>query len=189
MQLQRRKQFSSTFYNSFASFVKSSYLSIYLFIYLFILFYFILFYFIYFSAKIQMSTYAFSAYEISDRTPSTGDTLVFTKTFVNENEAYSTRTGVYTAPCDGIYEFHATLTSDASYPKKYLYVEFKAGETSIGKFMVYDTVRDDSSSGSAIARLQKGTEVFLRVTTLHSRTRLLDDSYRMNSFNGHLISK
>ena len=156
--------------------MKSSYLFIYL--------------FIYFPAKIQTSTYAFSAYEISDTTPSTGDTLVFTKTFVNENGAYSTTTGIYTTPCDGIYEFHATLTSDASYPKKYLYVEYKAGATSIGKFMMYmyDTDRDASSSGSAIARLQKGTEVFLRVKTT-SGARLEDNAYRMNSFSGHLISK
>ena len=67
-------------------------------------------------------------------------------------------------------------------------MEYKAGATSIGKFMVYDTDRDASSSGSAIARLQKGTEVFIRVKTT-SGARLEDNAYRMNSFNGHLISK
>ena len=141
-----------------------------------------------FSAKVQTSTYAFSAYEISDTTPSTGDTLVFTKTFVNENGAYSTTTGIYTAPCDGIYEFHATIALSSK--NTWIAVEFKAGTTAIGKFPVGDYWMYVSSSGSAIALVTKGTEVFLRVTGLRSSgARLGDDTYRMNSFSGHLISK
>ena len=59
----------------------------------------------------------------------------------------------YTAPCDGVYEFHATLALEQEYPNKYFYVDFKAGATSIGKFMMNCTARDASSSGSVIARL------------------------------------
>ena len=107
----------------------------------------------------------------------------------SENGAYSITTGVYTAPCDGVYEFHATLALEQGYPKKCLYVDFKAGATSIGKFMMYCTARDASSSGSVIARLQTGTEVFLRVTAT-SGARLEDDNtIHMNNFSGHLISK
>ena len=82
--------------------------------------------------------------------------------------------------------FHATLTSNTN--GKAIHVEFKAGKRAIGKFQVVDTTSDRSSSGSATARLQKGAEVFLRVTSVSNGYRFRDDAHYMNSFSGHLIS-
>ena len=140
------------------------------------------------SAKIPESHYAFSAYDLSSLTPSHGDTLVFTQILVNEDGVYSTTTGKFTAPCDGVYEFHATLTIGVT--QKIVYVEFKAGERSIGRFNAYDYSSGNiSSSGSAIGRLLKGTQVYIRVTGVTSGfTFKEDNTYRMNTFSGHLIS-
>ena len=139
-----------------------------------------------FSAKIQTQSYAFSAHDLSASTPSIGYTLVFPQTLLNEDGMYSTTTGKYTAPCDGVYEFHSTLAS--SQAQNGVWVEFKAGDLVIGRFDVYDYRRSVSSSGSATARLGKGTEVYLRVTSVSSGFRFSEDAYRMNKFSGHLIS-
>ena len=141
------------------------------------------------SAKIPESHHAFSAYDLSSLTPSIGSTLVFTHTLVNEDDVYSTTNGKFTAPCDGVYEFHATLTSGSV--KKGIWVEFKAGEISIGKFNGMDyNYNHISSSGSAIGRLQKGIQVYIRVTSMHSGFTFREEStHYMNTFSGHLISK
>ena len=112
---------------------------------------------------------------------------MFTQTLVNEDGVYSTSTGVFTAPSDGVYEFHAKLTPASS--KKGVYVEFKAGTVSIGNFEVLDYYYAVSSSGSAIGRLVKGTQVYLRVTSVSTGFKFLEDSLRMSTFSGHLISK
>ena len=140
------------------------------------------------SARQQQPSYAFSVYDLSRARPSrVGDILVFTKTHLNEDGLYSTTTGKYTTSVNGIYVFHATLTSDIS--NKNIHVEFKAGGNAIGRFAVVDTASDITSSGSATARLQKGTEVYLRVTYVSSGYRFREDGHYMNSFSGYLISK
>ena len=111
---------------------------------------------------------------------------MFSKTLLNEDEVYSTTTGKFTAPCDGVYEFHSTLACRNQ--QKAVYVEFKAGDLAIGQFGVYDYARAMSSSGSAIARLRKGTEVYLRVTYVLTEFRFYEGALQMNTFSGHLIS-
>ena len=111
---------------------------------------------------------------------------MFTKSLVNEEGVYSTTTGKFTAPCDGVYEFHATLASNQN--KKRIYVEFKAGDVAIGRFGVGDYYYGIGNSGSAIARLRKGTEVYLRVTYKNTGFRVVDDALRMNTFSGHIIN-
>ena len=111
---------------------------------------------------------------------------MFPKTLLNEDGVYSTTTGKFTAPCDGVYEFHSTLASNSK--QKGVWVEFKAGDLVIGRFHVLDYGYIVSSSGSSIARLRKGTEVYLRVTSVSSGFRFQEDLYRMNTFSGHLIS-
>ena len=93
----------------------------------------------------------------------------------------------FTAPCDGLFEFHATLS--ASVANIALYVEFNAGGTAIGMFNVLDYDHWISSSGSAIGRLLKRTQVYLRVTLVNPGFSFIEDVYRMSTFSGHLISK
>ena len=104
---------------------------------------------------------------------------------LNEEGVYSTTTGMFTAPCDGVYEFHATLAINQN--QKNLWVEFKAGDIAIGRFGGYDYYSHVCVSGSAIARLQKGTQVYLRVTSVTSGVGFLEDIHRLNNFSGHLI--
>ena len=139
------------------------------------------------SAKVQQPTYAFSAYDLSAASgPGTGTILVFAKTHLSENSVYNTATGKFTAPVDGVFVFHATLHVDGI--RKYVHVDFNAGGKAIGHFMVGDDYNDDSSSGSAIAQLQKGTEVYLKVTKASSGITFRENAHGMSTFSGHLLS-
>ena len=111
---------------------------------------------------------------------------MFAKTHINENSVYNTATGKFTAPVDGVFVFHATLHVNVR--KKYIHVEFNAGGKAIGRYMVGDNYYDASSSGSAIAQLQKGTEVYLKVTSGNSGITFREDIYGMSTFSGNLLS-
>ena len=141
---------------------------------------------LYVSAMVQQPSYAFSAYDLSASRPSAGTTLVFAKTHLNENSVYNTATGKFIAPVDGVYVFHATLHVNGD--KKYIYVEFNAGGKAIGRFKVGDDYINASSSGSAIARLQKETEVYLKVTSAISGSSFREDTFGMSTFSGHILS-
>ena len=142
--------------------------------------------FVLFPAKIPKSAYAFSAHDLSASTPSAGDTLVFAQTMLNEDGVYSTTTGKFTAPCDGVYEFHATLVP--SQANKGARIAFEADGIAIGNLNVYDNPEPVGSSYSVIARLQERTQVYLNVTAVETGFRFYEATKRMNTFSGHLIS-
>ena len=133
---------------------------------------------------VQQPSYAFSAYDLSASRQSQR-ILVFARTHLNENSVYSTATGKFTAPVDGIYVFHATLHVNGR--NKYIHIEFNAGGKAIGRFMVGNDYSDASSSGSVTAKLQKGTEVWLKVTSGTSYS-FREDGFGMSTFSGHLLS-
>ena len=128
--------------------------------------------------------YGFSAYESASSTASMGSTIVLRRTHLNEGGSYNTGTGLFTAPIDGMYIFHATLCIHSG--GKHIFVTFMAGEEVLGRFAAVDTY-DSCHSGSALARLQKGSQVCLRVTHASSGSTLRDDGHRMNSFSGFLV--
>ena len=73
--------------------------------------------------------------------------------------------------------------------KEYLWVEFNAGGNAVGgRFKVSDYRYEDSSSGSAIAKLEKGEEVFIKVTSATGGITFKDDAHRRSSFSGYLLS-
>ena len=111
---------------------------------------------------------------------------MFAKTKINENSVYNTATGRFTAPTDGVYIFHTTL--HVLNAKKYIHIAFVAGEKIIGHFMVGDDYWDTSSSGSAIARLEKGTEVSMRVESVSGGLTFREDGAATSIFSGYLVS-
>ena len=124
---------------------------------------------------------------LSASSPNIGSTLVFARTWINQAGVYNPTTGIFTTPCDGVYEFHATLSGGPQMEN--LFVEFIAGGVAIGRFHVVDDTYWISSSGSAIGRCLKETQVNLRVTSVTSGFSFLEDEFRMSTFSGHLISK
>ena len=139
------------------------------------------------SANIPESNYAFSAYNLSAVTPTSAMTLVFAQTLVNDGGVYNTSTGKFTAPCDGVYQFHSTLSGGPE--EQVLNVEFRADDTPIGTFAILDDYYVVGSSGSAIARLLKGTHVHIKVRVVSPSFAFAEGEGFMNTFMGHLISK
>lgn len=133
----------------------------------------------------QRTFYGFSAHESTSSAVRSGETIVFRQTRLNEGNAYNTGTSHFTIPVDGIYIFHATICIRAG--RKYIYVSVMAGEKVIGRVVTSDTVWNLCTSGSALARLQKGTNVSLRVTGAISGSVLHEDSKHTNSFSGFLV--
>ena len=128
----------------------------------------------------------FSAYESSSSSSSNGNTIIFKHMRLNEGGFYKTGTGQFTVPVDGIYVFHATL---CTYYNKAIYVAFMADEGVLGRFASAAKDYHVCHSGSALARLQRGSQVFLKVTYISSGSVLFDDIHRMNSFSGFLVAK
>ena len=56
-----------------------------------------------------LDSVAFSAAVDVEQTISTGDQLVFSDVLINEGGAYSSASGEFTAPRDGLYVFHVVL--------------------------------------------------------------------------------
>ena len=134
----------------------------------------------------QRSFYGFSAYESTSSTAPTGSTIILRHTLLNEGGCYNTGTGQFTAPVDGIYIFHATLCIKGS--SKFIFVAFMADEEVLGRFASNDKDFNSCHSGSALARLQRGSHMFLQVTSASSGSVLNDDDTRhTNSFSGFIV--
>ena len=135
--------------------------------------------------KVPKFFYGFSAYESASRGINSGNTVVFAKTRLNEGSVYNTGTGNFIAPVDGIYTFHSTLCTNAG--NKCVYAAFMAGDEDIGRVVANDKDWDTCGSGSTLARLRKGMNVYLKVTLACTGTELRDGNNHMNTFLGFLV--
>ena len=136
-----------------------------------------------FSASRHPSAYAFSAYWVSPTSLNRGDVLVFSKTLFDTDGAYNNRTGKYTAAVTGIYLFTTHLCSSDG---RYSVIKMFDDGTRIG-LIVINKNDYHCSSETVIARIQKGSKIWLQLTG--SRTDLYNlDSDGFCNFAGHLIT-
>ena len=104
---------------------------------------------------------------------------------LDEGELYNTSTGKYNVPVSGLYYFTANLCCPNL---DYGAVHFMANENRIGAFDFGDTVNHICSTGSAIAKLQKNTKVWLKtITGFDANTEEING--RFNYFSGYLINE
>ena len=132
------------------------------------------------------SFHGFSAYDSTTKSPTKGSSIVFRRTQLNEGDLYNTETGQFTVPVDGIYVFHATLCTHS--PDISIYAAFMGDKEVLGMLASSEKDYNSCHSGSALARLQKGSKVYLQVTYISSGPVLFDDKYHMNSFSGFLVA-
>ncbi|KAK3098913.1 hypothetical protein FSP39_024264 [Pinctada imbricata] len=104
---------------------------------------------------------AFSAYPGSDLTKIRGETkVVFGSTRTNIGNAYDPKTGVFTAPVDGVYAFHWSLMiSKGKYISTYISVNDKNQVLLYGDARPYPTWYFPSQS--YVTDLRKGDRVYL----------------------------
>lgn len=130
-------------------------------------------------------SYAFSAYWLTNTSPAKNEVIIFTRTIFDKGGVYNNSTGKFTAPVSGIYLFTATL---CPYNTKDTWVHFVSNGNRIGAFMAGDKVWNTCSSGSTIASLQKGANVWIRGIIIRSGTVFRNnDNQSFNGFAGSLL--
>lgn len=123
---------------------------------------------------------------VKDESPSPGDTLIFTRTSLNENNVYNSNTGEYTAPVNGTYMFSTTLCNTSG---RWVKIKFVADESVIGVF--FGGHLDDyyCTSTSTVGYLKKGMKVRIVVQATGGGDVFHQyNNDRMCSFSGHLIN-
>lgn len=95
----------------------------------------------------------------------------------NKQKHYNPKTGVFTCQIPGVYEFHVYLVNS----NDEVVVDLMKGRERI--LHLYNTRHDGylTSTGVTLARLEKGDQVYLAITT--GKSSLVKDS----QFSGHLL--
>ena len=133
------------------------------------------------------SAYAFNAQWVQDESPSTGDTLIFTRVPLNQNGVYSNTTGEYTVPVDGTYMFSTTV---CIHSLGWVKIKILADYSVMHVFFPGDLSDYICTSTSTVGQLKKGMKVKIVV---HEKggTKLFyqRDKDRMCTFSGFLIKQ
>ncbi|XP_053373390.1 uncharacterized protein LOC128546581 [Mercenaria mercenaria] len=111
-------------------------------------------------------------------------TVVFSIVILNEDKAYNDKTGIFTAPIDGVYQFNAHLCFARGIEVEYY---LKVGDRSIasGEYIVPQGATDTKcTSFSAVALVRKGEKVRVGGMSFKNLDQEIDD---WNSFSGVLI--
>lgn len=133
-----------------------------------------------------VSSYAFNAQWIKDESPSTGDTLIFTRVPLNQNDVYSSATGEYTVPVDGTYMFSMTLCTEYG---GWVKIKVLADATVMHVFYPGSSIYMCTST-STVGQLKKGVKVKVvvnRKSAGRSDHFYQEDNDRMCTFSGFLI--
>ena len=117
---------------------------------------------------------------------SNGETPIFKKTLLDEDGLYDAGSGKYRVPVSGIYYFSAGLCVNKG---DFLGVNIVADGVRIGAFDAVDYDIHTCSSGSAVAKLDKNTKVWLVVTEATNRLRNNDGVGGFNYFSGYLVNE
>ena len=110
--------------------------------------------------KTDPSSYAFSAYWLSYYDFETLNAVLrFSRILFDEEDTYDSSTGKYIVPVTGVYTFISQLCLGGD---NYAAVHFVADGSRIGAFDIHNN--STCSSGTALAKLEKGRQFWLQVT-------------------------
>ena len=132
------------------------------------------------------SSYAFSAYTLTDTSLTKGKTLVFSKILNDEEQTYDNSSGQYTVPVSGTYLFTATLCVSANTDGR---LNFVADGIRFGALFVGDSKWTVCSQGTAIGRLYKGAKVWLTADTIGTAYDRVNNPLGFNYFAGYMINE
>ena len=127
-------------------------------------------------------TVLFSANNVTTRSPSTGQPVVFSSVTSNIGSSYSSTTGKFTAPVDGTYSFTVQLCSRSSQFSLVLDSHI------VTLLLINDYYDYYTSSSSAPLFLRQGQKVWVR-TEISCSSCLFKYSGCWNGFSGTLVHK
>ena len=109
--------------------------------------------------------------------------LVFTRIITNVGQAYSEKTGIFTAPVKGVYFFRFTLADALT--TRWVYIRMVKNEEEVLKMGEYNTDGHRSYLTDGVTlQLEKGDKVNLR---LPAGNRLQEEATVRNTFSGFLL--
>ncbi|XP_060601250.1 complement C1q and tumor necrosis factor-related protein 9A-like [Ruditapes philippinarum] len=136
--------------------------------------------------KLEQAPIAFFAHQVKDvKLDITDEIIIFEKTFTNEGTGYDTSTGLFTAPVGGLYQF---VVHTCVYPKNYIYIGLVMEGNVIANTVNYGDSSHCCNTFGVIMRVRSGEKVWVKATVSGSNYQLYQDSYRMNTFSGVLVS-
>ena len=109
-------------------------------------------------------------------------TMIFTETLINVGDAYSTPSGIFTAPTTGLYHFNGCFCAKQLGNKvKYLLMA-EDNQTFRGEMNLQSNVTECSSFGHVV-NMNKHGKVYITASYSHTETDIF------NMFSGILIRK
>ncbi|WAR26312.1 CAPR2-like protein [Mya arenaria] len=141
----------------------------------------------YFTDNINKSdtVVAFNAHTIVDKSPATGQVLVFSNPLFNIGEAYDSGAGIFTAPVSGVYFFSAHFCVYVS--RHWHYAFMKENDVVVVKGHKYDGHANVCETASAVVLLLQNERLWIECRSGSTEDLFYSDSYRRSSFSGTLL--
>ncbi|XP_053385405.1 uncharacterized protein LOC128550433 [Mercenaria mercenaria] len=108
---------------------------------------------------------AFNAYGVTDISPNKGQTMVFSTVLTNKGDSYNSSTGVFVAPRNGTYIFHAQMCISRS---KHMHFDIMVERTSYATAYGYAYNSCECPSIQAVVELKTKERVFVQWGTTWS---------------------
>ena len=129
-------------------------------------------------------TIVFNTHTVTSRSPSTGQTVVFSSVLSNIGSGYSSSTGKFTAPVNGTYSFTVQLCIYSTSGHFSLVLDGNA----VTKLQDYNTGDYTTVSTTVPLFLKQGQKVWVQSAASCSSC-LMQYSYCWNRFSGSLVHK
>jgi hypothetical protein len=128
---------------------------------------------------------AFHAYHVTDCSPLSGQTMIFSKTLLNKGDAYNTSTGIFVAPRYGMYTFEAHMCVSH---QKHMRFDIMVGSTIYATAYGYTYHGTNGPTAHAIVKLYLGDRVSVdwKTWSYGISTAIMQNVNYRNSFSGKL---
>lgn len=131
----------------------------------------------------KIPTVAFQAYDLTNASPSNGETLIFKTTLLNEEQGYDNATGKFTAPLTGAYLFTAQFCIAGGGGSTHYAFVVDNVFMKRGYFRQYDSF--SCFTADVITVLKTGARVWVTVPLI--TTTFYQNVNYWNSFSGVLV--
>lgn len=129
---------------------------------------------------------AFKAHSVRDTTPTPKQTMVLESVIFNQGNAYSTSTGIFTAPVSGTYFF---TTQFCSIQKHVFNYDIKVDGTTYATGKTYAETSFPCNTADTVAVLHANSKVWVECTYVIPGSQIYQDGAHMNSFSGYLVHR
>ncbi|XP_052779444.1 collagen alpha-2(VIII) chain-like [Mya arenaria] len=130
---------------------------------------------------------AFNAHTIVDKSPATGQVLVFSNPLFNIGEAYDSGAGIFTTPVSGVYIFSAHFCLHNA--KHWYYAFMKENDVVVVKGHKYESGTHVCEMASAVVLLLQNERLWIECRSGSTDDQFYSDANHRSSFSGALLHR